>query len=529
MNLRRATPEPPAGFALTPPPIPRIQNRAAGLVKVKWTDPEPVRARQDQDIWHQWRTNSVWASHWETSAPRWRRAMDQLSTAMTALTDVLRDYARADTERFAARAEALYRPRVGVAYLLPSGTGELEQFYRRVIRRMTDHYVDQGVLRPGSTEAELFGTLIAPGGWRPMFTLAWEHTPDQALADLKDRIKASVMTFLRSPEPGRRPLVPRLNTLLAAAAGQQRDAVTDDDLEEFRGKLAGLLPAAFTPQGEGPMKVLISYPAPTKNLAVEQYLKESIALPVGGQVNYEYRPTTAESIAVVLFRTAMGITEVREVRDVLRLWADAQVRPLPEDHLRWRQRTGYDFGYLATREQHREEILHRLLCAMWNGRITVVDGDPASPDRIRVSLRGVTMSLRLTPLDIASSWGSLLRAYELWTFSDNDEIRRDFCRELMRELPIGLDSRPQPPSPLYRVVCDLAKTQLERIDTLSEGLAAGGQERARQLHQFWAVTLPAALGHEFEGMSTMTHSNLTALEQAVARLSNLGTDGMAGQ
>jgi hypothetical protein len=35
--------------------------------------------------------------------------------------------------------------------------------------------------------------------------------------------------------------------------------------------------------------------------------------------------------------------------------------------LRWRQRTGYDFGYLASREEHRVEILHRILCALWNG------------------------------------------------------------------------------------------------------------------------------------------------------------------
>jgi Tubulin like len=525
MQHRRALPEPPDGVSMTPPTIPHISNRAGGLLKAKWADPESVHARQDQEIWYRWRTNAVWAAHWEASAPRWRRAMDQLGTALTALADALKEYARADTERFAVRAEALYRPRVGVTYLLPPGSGELEQFYRRAIRQLIDRYVGQGRLRAGSTEAELFSALIGPQGWREMFALAWEHTPEQALADLKDQIKTDIMTFLRNPEPGRRPLVPRLNTLLAAAAGQQRDAVSDDDLEEFRGKLAGLLPAAFTPQGEGPMKVLISYPAAAKNLTTEQYLKESIALPVGRRINYEYRPTQAESIAIVLFRTAMGITEVREVRDVLRLWADAQTRPLPQDHLRWRQRTGYDFRYLATREQHRVEILHRMLCAMWNGRVSVVEGDPASPDRIRIALRGVTMSLRLTPLEIASSWGSMLRAYEMWTFSDNDEIRRDFCRELMRELPTGLESRPQPPAQLYRVVCDLAKTQIERIDGLSQGLAVSGRERGRQLRDFWAVTLPAALEYEFEGLEAATRPNLSALEHSIERLGNEGTVG----
>ena len=98
---------------------------------------------------------------------------------------------------------------------------------------------------------------------------------------------------------------------------------------------------------------------------------------------------------MVLFRTAMGVTEVDEVRDVLRLWAGALSRPEPTDLLRWRQRTGYDFGYLATREEHRVEILHRLLCALWNGRATRRDRT-ASPERISVELGGgVTMSLPL--------------------------------------------------------------------------------------------------------------------------------------
>ena len=522
MHRRRATPEPPAGFTTTPPVIPHIRNSMGGLVKAKWADIVPVRVREDQDTWYRWRSHAVWAEHWETSTPRWRRAMDQLEAAITSIVEALKEYARADTERFNARAEELYRPRVGVAYLLPPGSLGLEQFYRRVVRQMIDQWVGLGRLRPASTEAELFGALIGPEGWREMFRLAWEQTPDQALMELKERVKTDVKTFLRNPEPGRRSLVPRLQDLLAAAAGHQRGAVGDDELEDFRGKLAGLLPAAFTPQGEGPMKVLISYPAGAKNPTTEQYLSESIALPVGRKIHYEYRPTQAESIAVVLFRTAMGITEVREVRDVLRLWADAQTRPLPEDHLRWRQRMGYDFRYLATNSQHRVEILHRLLCAMWNGRVRV-EGDPASPDRIRVELRGVTMSLQLTPLESMSSWGSLLRAYEMWTFSDNDEIRRDFCRELMRELPLGLDSRPQPPAQLYRVVCDLAKTQIEQIDALAQGLPATGRERARQLRDFWAATLPAALEYEFQGIEAPTRANLSALEYSIEQLENEGT------
>ena len=47
------------------------------------------------------------------------------------------------------------------------------------------------------------------------------------------------------------------------------------------------------------------------------------------------------------------------------------------------------------------------------------------------------MTLPLTALGKASSWGSLLRAYELWAL-DDDDIHRKFCAQLMREIPAGL-------------------------------------------------------------------------------------------
>ena len=181
---------------------------------------------------------------------------------------------------------------------------------------------------------------------------------------------------------------------------------------------------------------------------------------------------------MVLFRTAMGVTEVDEVRDVLRLWAGALARPEPTDLLRWRQRTGYDFGYLATREEHRVEILHRLLCALWNGKATI-QGAEASPERLNVELGGgVTMTLPLTPLGQASSWGSLLRAYELWAL-DDDDIHRRFCAQLMQELPSGLDGRPELPDELYMVVRDIAEGQIELLDDMMKKQAAGQQSRGR--------------------------------------------------
>jgi hypothetical protein len=275
------------------------------------------------------------------------------------------------------------------------------------------------------------------------------------------------------------------------------------------------VPPAFTPQGRGRLKVLVSYPAAAPDPAIDDYLRRTINLPEGEAATFQFTATTTESISVVLFRTSMGITDVREVREVLRTWSDAIDRPQPQDYLRWRQRTGHDFGYLATREEHRVEIMHRLLSAMWSGRVTV-DGDPVSPISVTVRLTDeVGMTMDLQPLDRASSWGSVLRAYELCAIADDTDLRRDFCARLMREVPDGVGTQPKPPDDVYRLVRTLAAEQITVIDRMLDGLHPSVRARAVQMRGFWAGTLTAALDREFTEVMAIRR-NLLELERAVA-------------
>ncbi|MGH3156150.1 MAG: hypothetical protein ACRDNF_06195, partial [Streptosporangiaceae bacterium] len=326
------------------------------------------------------------------------------------------------------------------------------------------------------------------------------------------QVKTAVKTFLREPPLGERPMLPRLADLLAEAAGRETySGVTPDYLDEFKGKLAGLLPPNFTPQGSGPLKVLVSYPAGARELIIEGYLKQSINLPAGV---HDFQNAYTESVSVVLFRTGMGITEISEVRDVLRLWAGAVALPQQTDMLHWRQRTGYDFGYLATREEHRVEILHRMLCALWNGK-GAVQGTEASPDELSIEFGdGVTMLLPLTlltPLGQVSSWGSLLRAYELWAL-DDDDLHRLFYAQLMRELPERLEGWPTLPHHLYVTIRDTAAAQIELLDEIMKKQGVGQRARAAQLRAFWAETLPAALDLPFTGLESPVAINLRELE-----------------
>ena len=382
LDRRRGAPTSPNGYGIAPPDVPQLSDQFIGLRRLRWVDEAPVEARDQQDEWYRWRTHVSWAGPWDAHNAQWRRPLELVAGELDALARALADFARQDEERFDRRSADLYRPRVGVSYLLPPGGGRMEHFYKLVISRLTDYLVRDDRLKPAATDADLMQALVGPNAWRDTYETAFEQSAEQAVADLREKVKEQVKAFLRMALPGQRPLLPRLQDLLAAVAGHTGDtgsardsakSALRDYLEEFGGKLAGLVPANFNPQGSGPMKVLISYPAEAKSLAIEEHLKESINRPVGPNIAYDCRNTHTESISVVLFRTSMGVTEVGEVRDVLRLWSRALARPEPTDLLRWRQRTGYDFGYLATREEHRVQILHRILCALWNGRGRIED------------------------------------------------------------------------------------------------------------------------------------------------------------
>ena len=233
-------------------------------------------------------------------------------------------------------------------------------------------------------------------------------------------------------------MLPRLQDLLVEAAGHGTGpGIMQDYLDEFSGKLAGLLPANFTPQGSGPLKVLVYYPADAPSEVIKGYLKSSINLPVGPRITDDYRNTKTESISVVLFRTAHGRHRGRT----------RSATCCGGGRARWpgRSRPTCCAGgsgpatTSATWPPARSTGSRSCTgcCARCGTARATIEGPEASPERLNVELGGgVTMTLPLTPLGQASSWGSLLRAYELWAL-DDDDIHRRFCGQLMRELPDG--------------------------------------------------------------------------------------------
>ena len=123
------------------------------------------------------------------------------------------------------------------------------------------------------------------------------------------------------------------------------------------------------------------------------------------------------------------------------------------------------------------------------------------------------MTLVLTPLREASSWGSLLTSYELWALDDNP-LHAGFCEELMQVVPEGMAARPEPPAELYRTFRKMAsRAEHAELETLLRAIGRAADEHTQML-AFWKSTLPAALNRNFTRPGAVER-NLLTLEDSL--------------
>jgi hypothetical protein len=500
---RRSKPPAPPGFTIDPPPLRSIKDRLLGTDKARWDNPQVRDALEEQDDWYQWRAWCIWNAAWDEQHDRWEKAMRRLRTQLKGLVDAFDEHVQAEPGEFAKRTAELDRPRAGVTFLFPPH-GDMGAFYQKIFDRLVADYK----LPSSAGEGEIVNKILGPRGWWHVWTSTVDRDPEAGVSAVRNRLKEEVKRLL-----------PTIAGLLSAAVRKNGGAVGgDDDVRQFRAKINGLVPANFSPQGSGNLKVLVSYPAGGKDSQIERYLDSEIRLPKEPGMLLEFRPINADSIAVALFRTSMSVTEVPELREILHHWADALDNEQPQDFLKWRQRLGYDDFWLLTTEEDRVRILHHLLCAMWNGRVELRDGGVGSPTEIRVLLGGAEgdgMTLKLAPFEQESSWGSVLRYYERWLIDGDERFRRDFCEQLMRTQPVGVTGRPVDPHIVFQKFVDDAGTQAQLMADMLNKLPAGSRSWVGHLHDFWSTTVPAALDMPFEKVTTPVRANLRQLYEMV--------------
>ncbi|WP_143202558.1 tubulin-like doman-containing protein [Amycolatopsis sp. CB00013] len=507
---RSPPPEPP-GLTNAAPPLPNeLRRKKIQLQRVRITDSPAQAVVRLQDTWYTWQTRRIWNAAWNNSHRLWSRPWQAFIHEFEGIHDQFVQHARTDPQQFDQRAQDLYKSRVGVGYLLPPENLGLEGFYLTVLERLKHSFSQH--LEAHAREGEILNLLLGKEGWVTAYEKG-RRDPESAVAFVRQRIKQAVTEQVRPNDRGIPALVPRMEDLLANAVQRRDRTVTDGDLNRFRQKLAELVPGGFAPDGRAPLKALFTYPAAQENEEVERFLRREVSLPSDMIGEPEFRAVQSDSMVVVLTRSSMGITEVPELRRVVKLWSEAQGQPQPQDTLPWRRRLSQDTDYLLMDGRDQRQILHRLLCAAWDGRI-VVDGDPASPRSIRVELGGrdaVPMKLELAPLGALSSWASVLQAYEHWILTDDQQARRSLAARLMSSAPAGAATSPTPPASEFTTIVDLAQSELLKIKRAEENRVLARDPQLAVFRGFWATTLPAALDQVIQG----TAKNLVDLRELV--------------
>ncbi|WP_035844851.1 tubulin-like doman-containing protein [Kitasatospora azatica] len=503
LDNRARIPALPTGTREQPPSAPRVRRRLAGLAKARWGDDEVQAVVRAQDAWYKWRSRVIWHEAWKDQQQRWEPTAKAASAEVTRLVSAFRRHADQERKAFGDQSRELYSDRTGVSYLLPPQR-DLRHFYEDLTTRL----ISREGLRETDNEAELVLRMVDGASWQKANTLS-RRNPDGAVGEVRAVLESGVKRLFAESggQLEERPLLPSMGVLLSAAAGnaEAEEQVSKEARELFARKLAGLLPAGFTPEGTGPLKALIVYPRVQNTEEVESFLRKELRLPNDSQLTVEFRGVETESITVVLFRSEMSLTQVPEARRVLRQWAKAKEAEQTEDVLRWRQRLGYRDDWLVSTEADRRVILHRLLCALWNGQLDVLEGSDQSPERIRIRLfaeqgpdvPGVRLRLGDYP-DGISTWAELLRVYERWTVLDDEQTVEDYCRRLMSTQPVGLARSGSRPHPLFvKLVEEVAPEQLRMLQERRRRDGDRIEGWVRPLWQFWAETLPAALDIPF--------------------------------
>lgn len=484
-------PQLPAGYHPAAPPQPRGLSKSM-FTSLRWDDESVKRARDEQDIWYAWRAQQEWYGAWAASQQLWERVWREFEDEVKKITEPFLTHAQEEPEQFKRRSIDLYRQRVGVSYLLPPQDRGMEGFYADVVASLKQHY--DTALSPHAREGEILNAILGVEGWVAAYT-AGQKDPAGALAHVRQAVRKAVSDRLRPTDADETPLVPHMSDVLARAANKPGRKVSDADLNEFRQKLAGLVPGGFPPPGDGNLRILFTYPAAKPDPDLEQFLESQVKLPKDRRGGLEFRDIYADSMVVVLMRSEMGITEVPEVRAVIDLWSKATRREQPEDSLGWRRRLGQCSDYLLMSADDREHVLQRLLCVAWNGRLEVPGLDEDSPRDalVRLANDGSGINLELSPLGGLSAWATLLQAYERWILGSDDLIRRTLANNLMKAVPIDLLTNPKPPTRMYETIVALAEDQLAQIRKAQDNRLLREDPQMRVFEDFWSVVLPAAL------------------------------------
>jgi hypothetical protein len=491
----------PAFEPASPPAPPPVRNTLGGLRKAKAADEGPSQAIAVQDAWYSWRIKAEWHTAWAKHKTSWQPKMDAMRKSLTNLRTVFENHLSTAEVRFEDNCRRLYEGGDSVVvYFLPEGgvANDLALFYKNnVLPRLRERLK----LAEGSGAGSVLNEIMGEG-WLETYHVAQEISPEAALEHVLTTVAGEILAVLTEDSATGQPLLPRLSSLLTAAASNDADQarLPASLLARFHSSVGALLPMGFKPDGTQQLKVEVFYPAAEPNAQIETFLAARLGQ-YGSMASF-HQIADSNFLGVVLTRVGLWATDVREFRELMRTWADAVENPRMEDYLPWRQRLGFDSNWTLLSETDRIQVTLRVLNAMWDDAIEVLEGTPESPERILIhqlnAPQAPPIDLRLRAYSTLSRWSMILQAYERYALSA-DPAATQRCEQFMKRLtPEHIDA-PQPPAELYRRFRAIIDVQAAEARSLFKTASDAARGQARQAMEFWTETVPRALEQELHG------------------------------
>lgn len=481
----------------------------------------PLTGKEKGQQLAKWRADEAkqaWPAAWQDQSAKWGPKLEQLAASLRGLTSELGRFRDGSDTSAQQTLNAILADNGTSRQFVHELAGDVDEFYTWFARRLAE----QLQLDPRVDAEHLLNALL--GGHGPWADLILDaDDPDVGAAEavrlLSGRVSSRILEITHGEAPD---LLPHLADLIRPGANLR-------GAEAVRNALRGLVRTGALLAAAGPARAIITYPVRTQDAQaggsqpapdpdVEKHLRETIDIGAqGSEVLYDFRATAAETLTVVLTRTALGIMDIPEARQVMSFWAEALRRGAAKDYLRWRQRLGYDFTWLLTTEEQRVSILQRLLIAMRNDQIDVMDGGtPERPNEITIRASAIPgssaarLELPLQSWSGTSPWADLLHAYEESVFAGDELNRQELYAAIMEVIPLKdpTTGKPGGSSGLYKTFLRVQQDEVTDLGNLlaSGTLGADHQLQVEGLLSFWSQTVPAALAMRIEGWNDLANT-----------------------
>lgn len=367
------------GSNRTDPARPLSRLRKKYFRRTRGTDPDVLRVVHRLERWGREKAEIAWGDSWQEQQSKWRlwlRDMDRNLVDFQGQIRLLGEQARSESTTLLAQAgqEGVVIRSVMVSdATVDSLYGEL---MRSIAERAGELQVDEQslmsfVLDRGGYSWARFGSDLQRDG----FNL------DRPWRSLLRHVRGAIENLLIEPTSGTEGgLLPSLATIVAdAAAGGARDGAAARISEA----LTSAIPDGVMPRGAGSPEILVTYPSPTRNPQIENFIERHLTADAAlkalvnrddAALNMQNAPR-GDSIIVNASIIAQGLIDVPEGADIVNHWLEAVPKAISTDKVAWRQRTAFTDLTRIARRQDRVEVMQRLLGAMFDGHVDEVSTD----------------------------------------------------------------------------------------------------------------------------------------------------------